>query len=96
MPWLRTLLFLVVVGALIAVPVWRALASDTREQSLAVGAMLGWVTLFGFIERELGLAFDPIDDWQWDREIIDLARWIGWIPLVLLIRGRTASRPSTR
>ena len=96
MPWARTLLFALVVGTLVAVPVWRALSHDARAHSLAVGAMLAWVTLFGVLERELGHAFDPIDDWQWDREIVDLARWIGWIPLALLVHRRASSRAPAR
>jgi hypothetical protein len=34
------------------------------------------------------LAFDGIDDWHWDNEIVDLVRWVGWIPGALWLYRR--------
>ena len=92
-PFARTLIALVVVGALVGIPVWRGFSRDARIKAIALVAMVAWVTLFGWVEDWLGQDFDPIDGWEWDREIVDLVRWIGWIPLLLAVhRGTRAAR----
>jgi predicted tellurium resistance membrane protein TerC len=92
-PFARTLIALVVVGALVGIPVWRTLSRDARVKAIALAAMVAWLTLFGLVEDWLGQDFDPIDGWQWDREVVDLVRWIGWIPLLLVLhRGAAALR----
>jgi YjbE family integral membrane protein len=92
-PFARTLIALVVVGALVGVPVWRGLSRDARVKAIGLAVMVAWVTGFGLLEDWLGQDFDPIDGWTWDREIVDLVRWIGWIPLVLAVhRGAAAVR----
>jgi hypothetical protein len=86
----------VVVGGLVALPIWRALSPDARAQSLVVAILVAWLTLFGYVEQRWSDRFDPIDAWEWEHEIIDLVRWIGWIPLALLVsrRRRTAANVS--
>jgi YjbE family integral membrane protein len=92
-PFARTLIALVVVGALVGYPVWRGFSRDARIKAIALVAMVTWVALFGWLEDWLGQDFDPIDGWEWDREIVDLVRWIGWIPLVLAVhRGAAAQQ----
>jgi hypothetical protein len=88
-PWARLLLSVTIVGGLVAMPIWRALSPDARGQSLVIGILIVWVSLFGYIEQRWSDQFNPIDAWEWEHEIIDLVRWIGWIPLALLVHRRT-------
>ncbi len=87
-PVVRLAMHVAIVGGLVALPIWKSLSPDLRNQSIVVAIMLGWVTLFGLLEQRWGHAFDPIDGWEWDREIIDVVRWVGWIPVALLVHRR--------
>ncbi len=87
-PLARVLLSLAVVGGLIVPPIWRALSLDGRAKVLVLVVLVAWLTLWGYVEDRMGMDFDPIDGWIWDNEIVDLIRWIGWIPLALLVHRR--------
>jgi YjbE family integral membrane protein len=87
-PWLRTLLSIALVAGVVAMPVWRGLSPDHRAQGAVLAVMAAWVSFWGWVEDRYGVHFDPIDDWRWDNEIIDLVRWVGWIPLALLVHRR--------
>jgi len=97
-PWLdaypivRMLLYLAIVGGLIAVPVWRSLLPRHRAEAVVLVTLAVWFTVWGWIEDQVGVTFDPIDDWQWDDEIVDLIRWVGWIPIVLWLHGALRNR----
>ena len=52
-----------------------------------------WLALWGYVEDRLDLHFDGIDDWHWDNEIVDLVRWVGWIPFAIGLHRRLATRP---
>jgi len=52
----------------------------------AIGAYtIGWLAS--------GFAFDGIDDWHWDNEIVDLIRWVGWIPIAIWLNRRIDAPP---
>jgi YjbE family integral membrane protein len=96
-PWLRAMVYVVVIGGLVGVPMWRALGPRARAQGLAVAVMAAWVSAFGWLEDHMGMSFDLFERWRWDDDWIDLLRWIGWIPLVagidrLMRRGGTPRR----
>jgi YjbE family integral membrane protein len=88
-PWLaeypivRSALYLVIVGGLISVPMWRSLSPQQRAQGAVIVLLAVWLTFWGWIEDSIGITFDPIDGWKWDDEIVDLIRWVGWIPFAL-------------
>ena len=84
-PLARTALYVLIVGGLIVVPMWRSLAPQQRVYGVVIVFLAAWLTLWGWIEDNVGIPFDPMDRWQWDDEIIDLVRWVGWIPLLLWI-----------
>ena len=92
-PWLdahpagRTALYLLIVGGLVALPVWRWLRPRWRNQVAVLVVMAGWLTLFGWIEETMGARLDLFERWHWDDELIDLVRWIGWIPVVIALHG---------
>ena len=52
-----------------------------------------WLTFWGWVEDASGFAFDGIDDWHWDNEIVDLIRWVGWIPIAIWINRRIEAQP---
>jgi YjbE family integral membrane protein len=94
-PWLRTVLYVLIVGGLVAVPVWRALGPDRRAQALVLVIAGVWLGVWGYAEERLGVGLDLSDGWQWDSDTIGLLRWIGWIPIALLVRQRgSLPRPS--
>jgi len=104
-PWLdahppaRTALYALAVGGLVAAPMWRSLKPHHRAQAAVLAVMVVWLTVFGWIEDRLNVHFNLFDRWRWDDELIDLVRWIGWIPVAaaahrrLAPRRRTASEP---
>ena len=53
---------------------------------------LPWIVVFGEIEQRFGEHFDLNADWHWDDDLIDIVRWVGWIPLALWMRRRVLSR----
>jgi len=82
-PVARSALYVAIVGGLIAVPMWRAASPHHRRQGLVLAFLAAWLTVWGWVEDSSGFAFDGIDDWHWDNDIVDLIRWVGWIPVVL-------------
>ena len=62
-PWLRTLLYAVIVGGLVGVPLWRSLTSRGRAQgrSLLRDDRAG-SAVFGWLEEHVGMRFDLIED----------------------------------
>jgi hypothetical protein len=105
-PWLdahplaRTALTALIVVALVAVPMWRSLSRTYRAQGAVLALMVLWVVAFDVIEDHAGVRFNLFDRWRWDDELIDLVRWVGWIPLAIPLhralmrrRDRRAARP---
>ena len=82
-PIVRSALYLIIVGGLIAVPMWRSLSPKQRAHGAVIVLLAVWLTFWGWLEHGVGVVFDPIDGWKWDDEIIDLVRWVGWIPFAL-------------
>jgi len=91
-PFAVTLLQILVVGGLVAAPVWRWLPHRHREHALALAIMAAWLVAWGVIEDRLGMVSHPFAAWTFADELIDVVRWTGWIPFVLLVcRGRQRS-----
>jgi YjbE family integral membrane protein len=97
-PWVgdrspaRLALHIVVVGGLVAVPLWRSLLPRHRAMIVLPLVALPWIVFFGEIEQRFGEHFDLNADWHWDDDLIDIVRWVGWIPLALWMRLRMLSR----
>ena len=90
-PHFITALEVVVVGGLVAAPAWRWLPHRHREQAVALVVMAAWLVGFGALEERIGFVFHPFDQWGLGNEIVDLVRWVGWIPVVMLA-SRLVSR----
>jgi YjbE family integral membrane protein len=93
-PLLRAALYALIVGGLIAVPMWRSLTPRHRVQGAVLALLAVWLTFWGWIESAVGVRFDPIDRWKWDDEVVDLVRWLGWIPLALWLDRKLTIRES--
>jgi YjbE family integral membrane protein len=93
-PLLRAALYALIVGGLIAVPMWRSVAPRHRVQGAVLVLLAVWLTFWGWIESAVGVRFDPIDRWKWDDEVVDLVRWLGWIPLALWLDRKLTIRQS--
>jgi len=93
-PWLdahvpvRTVLYAAIVGGLIALPMWRAAHPGQRALYAVLAFMAAWLSFWGWVESASGFGFDGIDDWHWDNEIVDLIRWVGWIPIAAWLDRR--------
>jgi hypothetical protein len=75
-------------GALVVIPVLRSLDTSRRAQLVVLAAVAAWLSAFGWLEDRFGVTFDLFEHWRWDDELIDLIRWVGWIPLAIgLDRG---------
>lgn len=98
-PWLdahtpvRTALYVAIVGGLIAIPMWQAAKPSQRALGAVLVLLAVWLTFWGWVEDASGFAFDGIDDWHWDNEIVDLIRWVGWIPLAIWLNRRIEAQP---
>ena len=97
-PWIgnhspaRLALQIVVVGGLVGIPLWRWLKPRHRAMLLLPLVALPWIVLFGEIEQRFGAHFDLNADWHWDDDLIDIVRWVGWIPFALWLRRRVRAR----
>jgi YjbE family integral membrane protein len=91
-PRARTLLYLLVVGGLVLPPLWRSIDREGRAQFATVLIVAVWLTALGWVEDRYDAAFNPFDRWRWDDELIDLVRWVGWVPLVMWLDHRLALR----
>jgi YjbE family integral membrane protein len=83
LPWLRVTLYALIVGGLVAIPLWRSLDSRWRAQGRVLLVMIAWVSAFGWLETHMGMRFDLLEHEHWDDEWLDLVRWIGWIPVAI-------------
>jgi YjbE family integral membrane protein len=91
-PSLRPLMQIVIVGGLVALPLWRSLLPHHRSFILLPIVAVPWIVAFGWIEQRYGMHFDLIEVWHWDDDLLDLVRWSGWIPLTLWLRRRVLER----
>jgi YjbE family integral membrane protein len=89
---LRALLYAVIVGGLVAVPVSRQLRAQQRFELAVLLGIVVWLTGFGWLDDVLTARVDPAGAWTWDESIVDLVRWLGWIPIVIWILRRAGSR----
>jgi YjbE family integral membrane protein len=92
-PDARTALYALVVGGLVAIPLWRSLAPDHRALLAVLALLVAWLTAFGWVEARMGAEFTLFDQWRWDDELVDLVRWVGWIPVAIALHRRVA-RPA--
>jgi YjbE family integral membrane protein len=101
-PHFITALEVLVVGGLVAAPAWRWLPHRHREQAVALIVMAVWLVGFGALEDRIGFVFHPFDQWGLADELVDLVRWVGWIPVVMLASrlvgraGAPAAKPDRR
>jgi len=97
-PWIgdhspaRLALQIVVVGGLVGIPLWRSLLPRHRAMIVMPLVALPWIVFFGEIEQRFGEHFDLNTEWHWDDDLIDIVRWVGWIPLALWLRRRARAR----
>jgi YjbE family integral membrane protein len=89
---LRALLYAVIVGGLVAVPLSRQLRAQQRFEIALLLGIIVWLTGFGWLDDVLTARVDPAGAWTWDESIVDLVRWLGWIPIVIWILRRAGPR----
>ncbi len=76
------MLYAVIVGGLIAMPLYRALQPAQRHHAIVLAVVAAWLAAFGWLDERLSEGLDPAGAWQWDESLVDFVRWVGWIPLV--------------
>jgi YjbE family integral membrane protein len=89
---LRALLYAVIVGGLVAVPISRQLHAQQRFEIALLLGIIVWLTGFGWLDDAISARLDPAGAWTWDESIVDFVRWLGWIPFVIWILRRAESR----
>ena len=89
---LRTALFVLIVGGLVAIPVLRVLSPSHRFQVATLAFLAAWLAGFGWLDDRLSEGLDPSDAWRWDESIVDFVRWIGWMPVVIAMQRSFAPR----
>ena len=92
-PEARTALYVVLIGVLAAAPMWRQASPPGRARGAILVFVAAWLSLWGYVEDRLDMHFDAIDDWHWDNEIVDLVRWVGWIPIACVLNRRLMPAP---
>jgi YjbE family integral membrane protein len=92
---LRIALYALIVGGLIAAPVFRMLGPSHRFQVATLVLLAAWLAGFGWLDELLSEGLDPAGAWEWDESIVDFVRWIGWIPVVIALQRWYAARTRT-
>lgn len=92
---LRLLLYALIVGGLVAVPLFRTLHPSHRFHLAALIVLAAWLAAFGWLDDRLSAGLDPGGAWAWDESIVDFVRWIGWIPLVIALSRWRGPQPRT-
>ena len=95
-PSLRLALDVVVIGGLVALPLWRSLEPRHRALVVLPAIAVPWIVIFGAIGQRYGMHFDLVADWHWDDDLIDIVRWVGWIPVAMWARARVLARANAR
>jgi len=93
-PSARLALQIIIVGGLVAVPLWRSLLPRHRGWIVLPAVALPWIAILGEIEQRFGTHCDLVADWRWDDDLIDIVRWVGWIPVTLWLRRRVLAQAS--
>jgi YjbE family integral membrane protein len=78
-------LYALCVGGVTLPALWRHWTERQRETSLLVGIVVLWLGVFDLIEEAMGWEDQPVDTWQWWHEGIDLAMWLGWVPVAVMV-----------
>jgi len=86
----------VVVVALVAVPILRALSVERRSQLMILTIVAVWLTVFGWLEDWLNVTSGFFTALRWDDALIDLVRWVGWIPLAIWLQHRLCERHAAK
>jgi YjbE family integral membrane protein len=95
-PEARSALYAIVVGGLVAVPLWQSLSRRQRAQGAVLALVVAWLTVFGWLEDRMGVTVNLFDHWRWDDELVDLVRWVGWIPVAIWLHRRLLPRAAAR
>lgn len=80
----HVLLYGLAVGSVTVPALWRKAAPRDQLRGLMVVLVIAWLGIFDLIEESLGWENESTDTWQWWHEGLDLAMWLGWIPLAVL------------
>jgi YjbE family integral membrane protein len=94
-PAARELLYVFVVGALLAATAVHSLDPAQKVRLVILGGVGAWLYAFGWLDR-LGVTLDLFERWRWDDHLLDLAGRIGWMPLAIWLDWRLAQRASAR
>ncbi len=98
-PLVRTALVALIVGGLVALPLWRSLTRAQRAHGAVLALMIVWVSGFGLLEEQMGTRYNLFGRWRWDDELLDLVRWVGWIAFAIPLHraiGRTRTLAKVR
>ena len=87
-PALRLGVYAVVIGGVVLPALWRRARAGQRRTGAAVALLLAWLVTFALLERALGWDDASPEEWRWWHEGIDLAMWIGWIPIAIALLRR--------
>jgi YjbE family integral membrane protein len=93
-PMVRTALVALIVGGLVALPLWQSLTRQQRAHGAVLALMIVWVAGFGLLEEQMGTRYNLFDRWRWDDELIDVIRWVGWIAIAIPLHRALGRRRS--
>lgn len=82
---LRLGLYAVVIGGVVLPALWRRARAGQRRIGAAVALLLVWLAAFALLESKFGWDDASPEEWRWWHEGIDLAMWVGWIPLAVVL-----------
>lgn len=79
------LLYAAVIGIVVLPALWLKANWRQREIGLQLAVLVLWLSVFDTLEEQLGWENVSPDSWQWWHEGIDLAMWVGWVPIAVAI-----------
>lgn len=83
--WAGPLLYIAIIGGLVAMPILQKLSPRGRAQAAVLVVMAVWLTVFGQIAEHFEPHLDLVSEWHWDDALIHFVRYLGWIPLAIWV-----------
>src|SRR5258706_358214 len=91
----RLALYAFCIGIIVVLPLLHRLRGWLSAQWVSLGFLMLWLAVFDHLEEYTSRKYFPAGDAPIALDLIDLAMWLGWIPIVIVLNGALAA-PSTK
>ena len=78
-------LYAFIIGMIVAVPLLRRMRNRIASLPVCLGFLLVWLSVFDHLAECTTLRYFPNGDAPSTMNLIDLVKWLGWIPFVVML-----------